>query len=34
MHLIDLLTTWLFSPALIIGLGLILVGVIVRKGWW
>lgn len=30
MHLIDCAATWIFSPILILGLGLILVGVVVR----
>jgi hypothetical protein len=34
MQLIDLVTIWMISPALIIGLGLILLGVIVKNGWW
>ena len=33
MHLIDLIE-WFLSPVLILGLGLILVGVIVRGHWW
>jgi hypothetical protein len=34
VSLIDLVTIWMISPAMIIGLGLILLGVIVKKGWW
>lgn len=30
MHLIDCAGIWIFSPILILGLGLILIGVIVR----
>jgi len=33
MHLIDMLLTWIFSPMLILGIGLILAGVAARKGW-
>lgn len=34
MQLIDMITVWIFSPAIIIGLGLILLGIIVKNGWW
>jgi len=34
MHLIEMVIVWILPPVLIMGLGLVVVGVIVRVHWW
>lgn len=33
MHLIDIVIVWILPPVLILGLGLVIVGLVVWKGW-
>lgn len=33
MHLIEMVIVWILPPVLILGLGFIIVGLVVRKGW-